>query len=292
VFGLLNLHKPPGRTSRDAVDRVQRIMAPVKVGHAGTLDPLATGVLVVCLGPATRLVEYVQRMPKTYRGTFLLGRSSPTEDVDGEVQLLANPPIPTLSELEAAARRLTGTILQRPPAYSALKVAGRRAYRQARAGQEVVLEPREITVGRLEIVRYGYPELELDLDCSSGTYVRSLGRDLAESVGTAAVMSALVRTAVGPFRVEHALPLDQLSLATIAQRLEPPEAALSGMPRQDLSAEQAARVRLGQPLDLPGQAAPELAAFDPQRGLAAVLVRRGAQYFPAKNFLAASLHAP
>jgi tRNA pseudouridine55 synthase len=292
VFGLLNLDKPSGLTSRDAVDRVQRIMAPVKVGHAGTLDPLATGVLVICLGPATRLVEYVQRMPKTYRGTFLLGRASPTEDVDGEVELLVNPPRPARSDLEAAARRLTGTILQRPPAYSALKVGGRRAYRQARAGQKVTLAPREVTVGRLEIVRYDYPELELDLDCSSGTYVRSLGRDLAESVGTAAVMSALVRKAIGPFGIENSLPLDQLSLAAIAERLEPPELALVGIARQDLSLEQVARVRLGQSLDLPQQQAPELAAFDPHGELAAVLVRRGAEYYPAKNFLAAFRHGP
>src|SRR3972149_1595212 len=124
LSGILNINKPAGLTSRRVVDMVQRLVRPAKVGHAGTLDPLATGVLVVCVGAATRLIEYVQRMPKSYVGTFLLGRQSPTEDVEGHVVELPNPPIPTLEQIHQAASNLTGNIFQRPPAFSALKING------------------------------------------------------------------------------------------------------------------------------------------------------------------------
>src|SRR5208283_415741 len=130
--GLLNIHKPAGITSRDAVDLVQRLARPAKVGHAGTLDPLATGVLLICVGSATRLTEYVQRMRKRYTGTFLLGRNSTTEDVEGLITVLSSPPIPSAAEIEYAAARLVGKLVQQPPAFSALKVAGQRAYDLAR----------------------------------------------------------------------------------------------------------------------------------------------------------------
>ena len=150
VSGLLNVDKPAGITSRDAVDLVQRLARPAKVGHAGTLDPLATGVLVICVGSATRLIEYVQRMPKRYVGTFLLGRSSATEDVDGPITLLADPPIPATDQVEAAAEKFVGSLLQRPPVFSALKLAGRRAYDLARRGEAVELKPRPIEVYRAQ----------------------------------------------------------------------------------------------------------------------------------------------
>jgi tRNA pseudouridine55 synthase len=142
MFGLLNLNKPSGITSRRVVDRVQRLVRPDKVGHAGTLDPLACGVLVVGIGQATRLVEYVQEMPKHYSATFLLGRTSTTEDVEGRVTELAGARPPARAELERAVRELTGQIEQRPPSFSALKIAGQRAYDLARAGDEVELAPR------------------------------------------------------------------------------------------------------------------------------------------------------
>src|SRR5262245_52183681 len=145
LSGLLNLQKPPGVTSRRVVDQVDRLVRPAKAGHAGTLDPLASGVLVVGVGQGTKLIEYIQRLPKCYTGTFLLGRTSDTEDIDGQVRELDNPPQPTLEEIMGAAATLTGETLQRPPAFSALKVQGRRAYKLARAGEEVQLEPRPIT---------------------------------------------------------------------------------------------------------------------------------------------------
>ncbi|HTN77007.1 MAG TPA: tRNA pseudouridine(55) synthase TruB [Pirellulaceae bacterium] len=268
----MNIDKPATWTSRDVVNRVQRFVRPAKAGHAGTLDPLATGVLVVCIGPATRLIEYVQQQHKRYRGTFLLGRESDTEDVEGEVRELDAPPIPSLAEIEAQLPRFVGTIEQRPPAYSALKVQGRRAYDLARSGQEVKLAPRPIEIFELAIVRYEYPELVLDIHCGSGTYVRSLGRDLAESLGTAAVMSALVRTAIGVFHLENSVALETLNADTIAGHLLSPRLAITGMPTVDLNTEDVVRLRQGKTIDNPvAIAGGELAAFDPQGELVAIV---------------------
>src|SRR5436309_1327485 len=150
MFGLLNVEKPAGLTSRDVVNRVQRLVRPHKVGHAGTLDPLATGVLVLAVGPATRLVEYIQQMPKMYQSAFLLGRTSDTEDIEGNVTELSEPPIPNRKEIVSAISSFVGTIEQRPPAYSALKVAGRPAYKLARRGEEPQLAPRPVVVHSIE----------------------------------------------------------------------------------------------------------------------------------------------
>src|SRR5262249_26447014 len=153
----------------------------------------------------TRLIDYVQQMPKRYQAVFLLGRSSPTEDIEGVVTELIDPPTPSLAEIESAAVKFVGVIQQRPPAFSALKVDGQRAYKLARRGQTVELQPRPITVYSLQVIDYAYPALTLNIQCSGGTYVRSLGRDLAESLGTSAVMSLLERTAIGSFHVAEAI---------------------------------------------------------------------------------------
>ena len=284
--GLLNIDKPGGMTSRDTVDLIQRLARPAKVGHAGTLDPLATGVLVMCVGTATRLIEYVQRMPKSYTGTFLLGRHSPTEDCDGEVELLDDPPIPSRERLEAAAKQLVGRLLQRPPVYSALKVAGRRAYDLARRGEDVQLQPRPIEVYSLAVARYEYPEFVLDIECSGGTYVRSLGRDLAEALGTAAVMSALVRTAIGPWTVADAIDPRSLTAADWNAQIEPLVKAVAGLPRRELSPAEVLRVRQG--LTIPrgeSEINGEIAAVDSSGQLVSLLVRRGpSEWGPSKNF--------
>lgn len=248
-LGLLNLNKPSGMTSRQAVDRVERLVRPAKAGHAGTLDPLASGVLVVCIGQATRLIEFVQQMPKRYRATFLLGRTSHTEDIEGEIVELDNPHVPTREEIERAAESFVGTIQQRPPVFSALKVAGKRAYELARKGKAVELKARPVTIHSLEVVEYRYPELVLDLRCSAGTYVRSLGRDLAESLGTGAVMSALVRTAVGPFRVEEAVDARQLNAQTVRASLQPAQRALPDAPQLRLTDAELSLLEGGQFLD-------------------------------------------
>ncbi len=276
-FGLLNINKPPGMTSRRVVDRVVRLVGKkTKVGHAGTLDPLATGVLVVCLGRATRLIEYVQRMPKRYTGTFLFGRTSTTEDVEGEVTELVNPPLPTREEIERSARQFVGQIEQRPPAFSALKIDGRRAYDLARRGETPELKPRTITVNSIEVLSYEYPQFVLDIRCGSGTYVRSLGRDLAESLGTGAVMSALERTAIGSFHVDLAVNLDDLTPENLSEHLHPALAAVESLPTVTLTADQYARIANGQTVQLTDPPdAKEIAALDPGGQLAAILVPRG-----------------
>ncbi len=231
----LNLHKPRGITSRGAVDAVKRLVRPAKCGHAGTLDPLASGVLVVCVGKATRLIEYVQQMPKQYRATFLLGRTSPTEDLEGEVTELVDAPVPSRLAIEEACTRFVGTIEQRPPVFSALKIKGRPAYALARKGRTVELAARPVTIHSLEVVTYEYPELVLDITCSAGTYVRSLGRDLGESLGTGAVMSDLVRTAVGPFTLHTAVAPGELSRDNLGEHMQPALAAVESLPRVMLS---------------------------------------------------------
>ncbi len=289
MHGVLNIDKPAGCTSRDVVDHVQRLVRPAKVGHAGTLDPLATGVLVVCVGQAARLIEYVQRLPKSYRAEFLLGRSSDTEDVEGQVVELACPTVPTRDQIVAAAGRFVGEIQQRPPRYSALKVAGRRAYDLARAGQQVELAPRTVVVYQLAVRQYEYPRLVLDVTCGSGTYVRSLGRDLAEALGTAAVMAALRRTAIGSFRVEDAVPPDALTRDTLPQHLLPLQRAVEALPTLQLEADALRRLRHGQRVEVPPHVPPRGAGGDPWAvldsagRLQAIVQRRGRYLVPVRN---------
>jgi tRNA pseudouridine55 synthase len=284
ICGILNLDKPPGATSRDVVNRVQRLARGAKVGHAGTLDPIATGVLLVCVGRATRLIRYAQSKPKSYRATFLLGRSSPTDDVEGPTtpDPAAEDPAtrPTREAIERATQAFVGRIDQRPPAYSAVKVAGRRAYDLARRGKDVELKPRKVDVYRFGVLRYEYPELEVDVRCGGGTYVRALGRDLAAALGTTAVMSALRRTAIGDFRAQEAIDPASLEAETWRDLVQPALAAVSEMPRVALNDEQVSAVKHGKwlPLDdvLPDDVGSpeELAAIDPAGRLTAILVQR------------------
>jgi tRNA pseudouridine55 synthase len=287
MFGLLNIDKLAGITSRDVVNRVQRLVKPHKVGHAGTLDPLATGILVVAVGPATRLVEYVQRMPKTYHGTFLLGRTSDTEDIEGQVVELPGTPVPTFDQLAAAVPQFLGTIQQQPPAYSALKVAGQRAYALARRGEAVELAERPVHIHELKIVRYEYPELELLIRCGSGTYIRSLGRDLARAVGTDAVMSALRRMAIGPLKAADAIVCDQLTVELINERLLSPALAVADLPVATVNEAECRKLVQGQAIaDRWTIAGEEAAAIDECGELVAILARhdrRGLR--PAKGFL-------
>jgi tRNA pseudouridine55 synthase len=285
MFGLLNVNKPAGRTSRDVVSLVERLVRPSKVGHAGTLDPLATGVLVIGLGPATRLVEYVQRMPKTYRGTFLLGQSSDTEDISGIVTTLPAPPRPTRAELESLTPQFLGTIWQRPPDYSAVKVQGRRAYALARQGKTVDLAPRPIAIHSLEIARYEYPQLELVIRCGSGTYVRTLGRDLARAAGTDCVMSALCREEIGPFALAESLDPANLDRPSIELRLLPARLAVADLLEVEISAEDALRLTHGKTIARqPTHSAPEAAALDPAGAPYAILTAIGGMWRGAKVF--------
>lgn len=295
-FGILNIDKPAGSTSRDVVNQIERLTPSAKCGHAGTLDPLATGVLVVCVGRATRLIQYVQRMPKRYRGTFLLGRRSVTDDVEGDVETLADAPVPTRSDIEAALPQFRGEISQRPPAHSAIKVGGKRAYEMARRGEEFELPARSVTVHSIEILRYEYPELETAIECGSGTYIRSLGRDLASELGTSAVMSSLVRTATGDFRVDDAVPLDQLTTDSLQEHLQPALSAVAVLPQVKLGNQQLEEIRHGRPIAKPisqrgagGRPVPtdsEWAAVNANDELVAILFEKHpGQLWPRTNFI-------
>ncbi|MDR3622736.1 MAG: tRNA pseudouridine(55) synthase TruB [Paludisphaera borealis] len=245
-IGILNLDKPPGRTSRDIVNQVGRLLPrKAKAGHAGTLDPLATGVLVVCVGSATRLIENIQRMGKTYRTVIRLGARSDTHDCDGTIVKTLDPQPPAISEIEAALATQRGEILQQPPEYSALKIDGRRAYDLARAGLPVELAPRPVRIDRVELLSYEWPNLELEIDCGGGTYIRSIARDIGEILGCGALMDALVRTRIGPFTQATAVAPDDLDRETLDDHLRSPLEAVLDLPRITLDALLVADVALG-----------------------------------------------
>jgi tRNA pseudouridine55 synthase len=269
MFGIFNINKPASWTSRDAVNRVQKLVRPHKVGHAGTLDPLATGVLVVCVGPATRLIDYVQQMDKEYVATFLLGRTSPSDDIETEVTELLGRPIPTWQAIESALPRFQGTIEQVPPAYSAVKVAGQRAYTLARRGQEVAIKARPVEIYELEIQSYDYPQLELRIRCGSGTYVRSLGRDLAAALGTGAVMSALTRTRIGTFAIADAITCAEMTLEQIQSHLSAPIRAVEYLPKVVLNEASVNELRFGRAVS--HDCKTECAGLDERGSLVAIL---------------------
>jgi tRNA pseudouridine55 synthase len=246
MFGFFNINKSGGVTSRDVVNKVQRLLPrKTKLGHAGTLDPMATGVLVLCVGPATRLVPYVQELTKSYRAGFRLGCRSDTDDSTGNV--VETPDVRSIDreEIAGALERFRGRIQQMPPQFSALHVNGQRAYDLARAGVAVELAAREVEISKIELLRCDGRDLEVDIDCSSGTYIRSIARDLGEALGVGGLMTSLVRTGIGPFRIESAVTVDELSRETIAARLLPPTMALANLPQCVASESEVAQLRQG-----------------------------------------------
>jgi tRNA pseudouridine55 synthase len=204
--GLLLIDKPAGITSHDAVDRVRRAIGIRKVGHAGTLDPIATGLLLIGVGRATRLLRFLGDLPKMYEGTGLLGVETTTLDADGDVVARSDVDGVTEERLRAAMSRFVGEIEQTPPAYSAVKVGGRKLYEAARRGDPLVAPPRHVTVHRFDLQRFDPPAFDVVVECSAGTYVRSLVADLGRDLGPGAHLTALRRTAIGPFRVANARP--------------------------------------------------------------------------------------
>jgi tRNA pseudouridine55 synthase len=249
MFGLLNVDKPSGWTSRDVVNRIARLVPRgTKVGHAGTLDPLATGVLVVCVGAATRLEPWIHDHLKAYDATFLLGKSSPTDDIEGELTSVALPESITADAIRHGCSRFIGHVEQVPPAYSAIKVNGKRAYALARQGAEVQLTARPVYIAQIELDRCVLPEIQLQIECGSGTYIRSIGRDLARDLGTEAVMSALRRTRVGPFHQSEAVPLESLTRENLAGALRPPEEMLQHLTSIVITPQEHQRLAWGQTL--------------------------------------------
>jgi len=224
IEGVLLVDKPQGCTSHDVVSRLRRKLAMKRIGHAGTLDPMATGLLIMLIGKATRISQYLTSLDKEYEGTIRLGVVTNSQDAEGEVMEARPVPAFTEAEVRAAMQTYLGDQYQTPPMFSAIKVDGVPLYKRARKGEEVEREPRFIRVAGYELTRFALPELDFRLRCSKGTYVRTLAHDLGQKLGCGAHLSALRRTGTDKFRIEAALPLaeiEALPVPEIERRLLP-----------------------------------------------------------------------
>jgi tRNA pseudouridine55 synthase len=247
--GVLNLDKAAGETSFSVVNRLRRLTGARRVGHAGTLDPLATGVLPILFESATRLAEFALKLPKTYLADIHLGFVTATDDAEAEPEPVADPSHLTADDLTATLTAFAGRILQQPPAYSAVKLAGKRAYRLARSGEATRPAAREVEVYSIKLLDFqpgGRPVVRVEVRCGSGTYLRSIARDLGDRLGVGGYLGRLVRTAYGPLTLESAVRADGLLTAdAVAGVLLPAEVILPEMERVKLNVEQEAQVRQG-----------------------------------------------
>lgn len=258
MTGFVLVDKPRGPTSHDIVATVRRAFSTKRVGHAGTLDPGATGLLVVAVGPATRLLRYIQGLDKTYEVTGVLGVTTTSLDADGEV-VDRRPVEVAPADVRAAAARLTGVISQSPPAVSAIKVGGERAYRKAARGEAVELEARTVTVHAFDVLRVTADAFDARVVCSTGTYIRSLVADVGEALGCGAHVAHLRRTAIGHLGVKGAVRPDRLG----ASALRPVEDVLSHLPRADVEAETEAFARNGRRIEAPAGMSGEVLVVGP-----------------------------
>jgi len=289
--GILIVNKPQGWTSHDVVARVRQLTRQKRVGHAGTLDPMATGVLLVCLGRATRVVEYLITSDKKYRAVMRLGIETDTYDADGQV--LATQPV-NLDEstLRGALERFVGEIDQVPPMYSALKREGKPLYKLARKGVQVEREPRRVTIHGIMLREWQSPHAMIDVHCSPGTYIRSLAHDVGAALGCGAHLAALTRLASGSFTLEDAVTLEALECLTdpkdLSGLLRPLDMALQGLPAITLAADAARRLVLGQAIPSNGveaqAAAPLCRAYNASGALLAIVAYDSAaqMWRPAK----------
>lgn len=290
--GVLLVDKPQGITSHDVVARARRALGTRKIGHAGTLDPMATGLLILGVGPATRLLTFIVGLGKTYEATVVLGVATDSDDADGvetrraDAETLASV---TDERIAMAVAALTGEIDQIPSTVSAIKVAGRRAYDLARAGESVELAARRVTVDRFDVLRRrdtaeGLIELDVVVDCSSGTYIRALARDLGAALGVGGHLTALRRTRIGAFDVGDAVS----EIAADAPLLPPAQVAASVLGALPVTAAEARDLRHGKRLvgaapRLEGATTPTPAAIDPDGRLVGIVERRGADIKSAMN---------
>ena len=253
ISGILLIDKPEGVTSFEVVRRARRALKIRKIGHLGTLDPLATGLLPLCLLEATKLVPYLMPEPKTYRARVRLGVTTTTQDAEGEVVARCEA-MPAPAEIVEGARAFKGAVTQVPPMFSAVHHQGERAYRLARRGEAVDLAPRQVTIYDLAVEDVAIPEFTLTVRCSQGTYVRTLAHDLGQALGCGAHLAALRRLAVGALRVEDALPLSalaELSPEELRARIAPLSACLPGLRPVSVDRAEARLLRQGQALTLP-----------------------------------------
>jgi tRNA pseudouridine55 synthase len=286
LAGILNIDKPLGVTSHDVVGQVRRVAGMRRVGHGGTLDPLASGVLVVALGVATRLLEYVTGQPKSYEAVVRLGQTSATYDAEGDLSPGRPPGELQLAQLEEALAQFRGPIDQAPPMYSAVKRGGQPLYKLARQGIEVAREPRRVTIYELELVGWSAPDLHLHVRCSAGTYIRSLAHDLGAALGTGGYLAALRRSAVGPFTIATSIPLDTLNPENLVQQLLPLDSAVAHLPRLDVDETAAVRLRQGQRVPREtGADGVELArVYGPDGDLAGIVTAAEGEWQPHKIF--------
>lgn len=285
IHGFLTIDKPTALTSHDVVARVRRLVGQRRVGHGGTLDPLATGVLPIGLGEATRLLPYLVEGRKTYQAVVRLGVTTTTDDAAGAP--LATRPVPPLSvdELRQTLAQFEGLIEQVPPMYSAVRIDGRRLYELARRGEEVERTPRTVEIERIELLHWQPPLLTLAITCGKGTYIRALARDLGAALGCGAHVVALRRTQVGTLTLASAITLAELEAepGRLVQALLPPDVAVADWPRLDLDASAAQRVANGLPVPRT-LAAPRARAHGPDGRLLALLEPRGEQWQPVRVF--------
>ena len=284
MFGILNLRKPAGPTSRDCVNSIQKLMRPEKVGHAGTLDPLASGVLLVLVGQAVRLTDAVHTLSKEYIGTFQLGVTSESTDCETPLIPMESAPLLDRQALEKQLPFFVGNIEQSPPKYSAVWIGGKRAHELARAGKEFDMPSRQVSIESLEVTSFEYPFFELKMTCGTGTYVRSLGRDLARKLGSDAVMTQLVRTAIGPFRLDASCDVDVLtSREEIESNLAPALEGVKHWPRAVPSDDTILHFEQGKQVNESelkpiGELDGDFAAVTDSEGRLRVLIKRVAKY--------------
>jgi tRNA pseudouridine55 synthase len=309
VAGFVIVDKPAGWTSHDVVARMRRLAGTRKVGHAGTLDPMATGVLVIGIGQATRLLSFVTAADKDYDATIRLGAATVTDDAEGDVTVRTDASAVTTDAVAGAVAALTGDIEQVPSSVSAIKVDGKRSYARVRAGEDVQLKARPVTVSTFTVgearpgVDEGTPFLDLDVSVtvSSGTYVRALARDLGEALGVGGHLTALRRTRVAGFTLDDATKLEELSAGVEAGRplvvISLADAAVGALPSRVVSADDAVNLGFGRrvprdPTDGDADAARPLAMLGPEGSLVALVVTDGASLRPLAVFAADRIGAP
>jgi len=272
--GILVINKPLGWTSHDVVGRIRGLTLQKRVGHAGTLDPMATGVLLVCLGRATRVSEYLMASDKLYRAVMRLGVETDTYDADGQV-VATRPVNVSESDLRGALTGCVGVIEQVPPMYSALKLQGKPLYKLARKGVEVEREPRRVTIHSITLRAWESPDATLDVRCAPGTYIRSLAHDIGATLGCGAHLTTLTRLASGSFTIQDAVKLEDLTdLTNLSGLLRPMDAALQDLPAITIDADNARRVLMGQTIAPNGVEAPAgslCRAHDPDGALLAIM---------------------
>ncbi|MCI0399572.1 MAG: tRNA pseudouridine(55) synthase TruB [Chloroflexi bacterium] len=285
VEGILNVDKPGGMTSHDVANCIRRVSGLRRVGHTGTLDPLATGVLLVCVGRATRLSEYLTGRPKSYEATIRLGQETRTYDAEGEI-VAERPVTAGREEVVAALEQFRGVISQVPPMFSAIRHQGQPLYKLARQGVELERPARQVTVYQLELLRWELPDLDIRVICSAGTYIRSIAHDLGQALGYGGHLAALRRTAVGDFTIAGSVALAVLNEGNWLDYLLPTDTAVRHLPELALPDEETLRLGNGQPIprrpDQPD--APTVRVYDSAGRFVGVAARQDETWQPHKIF--------